>query len=119
MGGCAAQAPRQPDRANIGPIGKSTKCKTGHPKSWTDNCANHCCEREFNNTLRTIEDGCAAGEPIHQPVTAHTLKRVAARDGERCGDISPRGNVPHNCTHTNFRPAPHTYPEHCRTRNSP
>src|SRR5439155_26362621 len=67
---CVAQPPRQPDHAIIGPIGKSSMCKTGHPKSWADNCANHRCERELKNTPRPIEGGRAAGEPIHQPGTA-------------------------------------------------
>src|SRR5260370_21201122 len=118
MGGCAAQAPRQPDRANIGPIGKSTKCKTGHPKSWTDNCAKYCCERELNNTLRTIEDGCAAGEPIHQPCTAHSFERVASRDGERCGDVARSGNVQQQYTDKNCMPAPVTQHEQARNRTS-
>src|SRR5439155_75949 len=94
---CVAQPPRQPDCAIIGPIRETSKCKTGHTKSWADNCANHCCEREFKNTLRTTEGGCAAGEPIHEPGTAHSFERVAARDGERCGDIARSASVHEKC----------------------
>jgi hypothetical protein len=43
--------------------------------------------------LRTIEDSCAAGEPIHQPGAHQRFERVPARDGERCGDIARSRNV--------------------------
>src|SRR5206468_11913769 len=101
---CVAQPPRQPDRAIIRPIRKASTCTTGHTKGWADNCANRRCEREFKNTLRTIENGCAAGEPIHQPGTAYGLERVATRDGERCGDIACGSNVHQKCTDKNCRP---------------
>ena len=66
--------------------GKSTKCKTGYAKSWTDTVLTTAASATYN-TLRTIEDGCAAGEPIHEPGTGHRFERIAARDGERCGTL--------------------------------
>src|SRR5262249_55975524 len=92
--------------------------KTGHTKSWADDCANYCCERELKNTLRMIEDGCAAGEAIHQPSTAHSFERVATRDGDRCGDGTRSGSVHQKCTDKNCRPGLVTEHEQCRERNS-
>src|SRR6266480_4916080 len=115
---CVAQPPRQPDRAIIRPIRRTSKCKTGHTKDWADNCANRCCEREFKNTLRTIENGCATGEPIHYPGTAYGLERVAARDGKRRGGIARSGNVHQKCTEKNGRPDSVTKHEQCGERNS-
>src|SRR6266481_6351954 len=104
------------DWFSVSPTNGPKPCSV--PQIATDNCANHCCERELNKPLRTIEDGCAAGEPIHQPGTAHSFERVAAGGGERCGDIARSGNVHQKCTDKNCRPGSVTEHEQCRERNS-
>ena len=58
------------------------------------------------------------GNLIHKPGTAHSFERVAARDGERCGDIARSGNVHQKGTDKNCRPGSVTEHEQCRERNS-
>ena len=48
---------------------------------------------ELENTLRTIENGYATGESIHEPGTAYGLERVAASDGKRRGDTARSRHV--------------------------
>ena len=67
---------------------KPVQRKAGHAKHRADDSADRCGEREFENALWSIKNTLAAREAVHQPRAGYSLKCVAGRDGNRCGDVS-------------------------------